>query len=367
MAIVASTATSGESQPKPNGSSSRPRRHSTRPTTEIEAAPSVARQPTTVQTSRWPRSAGEHARHAPEPVAVRTSSTPRRRADFSPGTGKPPVRLRKSPAMIGVRARSRQIRPRRPDCAAARPRGVRGAQRLGGGRTMLGGEFGAIASTANIAFLLAFPSLFSIINPIGGALIFSVYTRAFAQPGSAEDRRARRPLFARDHVLRPVGRRLRAEFLRRLDRRPAHRRRNGGGAQRLAPPELGRPAPRPQDQRRPTRDGRRRRRPEAGRLLPAHPALHHGPRHDRGGDHARRGAAQDGPRALAFFLGVTLAAIANAAIIWIAYRFADRLTAAMGATARQVVVRLSAFLLVCIGVQILVTAVGDLVREWRVA
>ncbi len=62
---------------------------------------------------------------------------------------------------------------------------------------------------------------------------------------------------------------------------------------------------------------------------------------------------------------MTLAAIANAAIIWIAYRFADRLTAAMGATARQVVVRLSAFLLMCIGVQILVTAVGDLVVEWR--
>ena len=47
---------------------------------------------------------------------------------------------------------------------------------------MLGGHFGAIASTANIAFLLAFPSLFSIINPIGGALIFSVYTRAFSRP-----------------------------------------------------------------------------------------------------------------------------------------------------------------------------------------
>ena len=76
---------------------------------------------------------------------------------------------------------------------------------------------------------------------------------------------------------------------------------------------------------------------------------------------------KDSAHALAFFIGATLATIANAAIIWVSYRFADRLTAAMGATARQVVVRLSAFLLVCIGVQILVTAVGDLVREWRVA
>src|SRR5208283_5207879 len=53
---------------------------------------------------------------------------------------------------------------------------------LGGGRIMLGEDFSAVASTANVAFLLAFPSLFSIINPIGGALIFNVYTRAFAHP-----------------------------------------------------------------------------------------------------------------------------------------------------------------------------------------
>jgi small neutral amino acid transporter SnatA (MarC family) len=37
----------------------------------------------------------------------------------------------------------------------------------------------------------------------------------------------------------------------------------------------------------------------------------------------------------------------------------------MGATARTVIVRLTAFLLMCIGVQILVTAIGDLVVRWR--
>jgi small neutral amino acid transporter SnatA (MarC family) len=39
----------------------------------------------------------------------------------------------------------------------------------------------------------------------------------------------------------------------------------------------------------------------------------------------------------------------------------------IGPTARQVIVRLTAFLLMCIGVQILVTAIGDLVGKWRVA
>ena len=70
---------------------------------------------------------------------------------------------------------------------------------------------------------------------------------------------------------------------------------------------------------------------------------------------------------VAFFLGASVAAVANAAIIWIGYRFADRLTGLIGPTARQVIVRLTAFLLMCIGVQILVTAIGDLVVKWRVA
>ncbi len=105
MAIIARAATTGESQPKPNVSSIRPRRHSTIPTTEIEAAPRVARQPITVQRSRWPRRRANTPARLHSTVAVSTKMTPRRRADFSPGTGKPPVRLLKeSPAMIGSRA-----------------------------------------------------------------------------------------------------------------------------------------------------------------------------------------------------------------------------------------------------------------------
>jgi small neutral amino acid transporter SnatA (MarC family) len=37
----------------------------------------------------------------------------------------------------------------------------------------------------------------------------------------------------------------------------------------------------------------------------------------------------------------------------------------IGATARAVVVRLTAFLLTCIGVQIMLTSVGDLIVKWR--
>ena len=232
---------------------------------------------------------------------------------------------------------------------------------------MLGGHFGTIASTANIAFLLAFPSLFSIINPIGGALIFSVYTRAFSRP----DRLTTAELvglyslmimfcalWGGAYVLSFFG--VSIDALRIA----------GGTVVALSGWHLlnsgeQHPDRRTGDHQPATGDADDD--PKQVAFFPLTLPFTTGPGTIAVaitlGAERPKGSAQ----ALAFFLGVTLAAIANAAIIWIAYRFADRLTAAMGATARQVVVRLSAFLLVCIGVQILVTAVGDLVREWRVA
>lgn len=41
------------------------------------------------------------------------------------------------------------------------------------------GDWRSFATTANSAFLLAFSSLFSIINPVGGALIFYGFTKDF--------------------------------------------------------------------------------------------------------------------------------------------------------------------------------------------
>lgn len=60
-----------------------------------------------------------------------------------------------------------------------------------------------------------------------------------------------------------------------------------------------------------------------------------------------------------FLLGMTGAALAMAAVIWMTYNFADRLTRAMSATSIRTVTRLAAFLLLCIGVQILITGVED--------
>jgi multiple antibiotic resistance protein len=60
-----------------------------------------------------------------------------------------------------------------------------------------------------------------------------------------------------------------------------------------------------------------------------------------------------------FFLGMTGAAVAMALMIWALYSFAERLTALMGRAGNHTVTRLAAFLLLCIGVQILITGVQD--------
>jgi multiple antibiotic resistance protein len=63
-----------------------------------------------------------------------------------------------------------------------------------------------------------------------------------------------------------------------------------------------------------------------------------------------------------FFLGMTGAAVAMTALIWVTYSYADRLTRLMGRTGTRTITRISAFLLLCIGVQILITGVEDVLE-----
>jgi multiple antibiotic resistance protein len=63
-----------------------------------------------------------------------------------------------------------------------------------------------------------------------------------------------------------------------------------------------------------------------------------------------------------FLLGTTGAAVAMAIAIWLAFRFADRVVDQLGPTGSRTVTRLFAFLLLCIGVQILITGVVDVLR-----
>jgi multiple antibiotic resistance protein len=232
---------------------------------------------------------------------------------------------------------------------------------------LIGAEWRGLAATANGAFLLAFPSLFSIINPIGGALIFYGITKDFAPADRVKVAALVGfysllimfgALWAGASVLNFFGVSIEAlriaggtvivlsgwQLLTSGDYHPDqknHEQHVGGGDDDGDPMQLA--------------------------FFPLTLPFTTGP----GTIAVAITIGAERPLTsvglIAFFLGASVAAAANAAIVWIAYRFADRLTSFMGPTARQVIVRLTAFLLMCIGVQILVTAVSDLVAQWRVA
>ena len=60
--------------------------------------------------------------------------------------------------------------------------------------------------------------------------------------------------------------------------------------------------------------------------------------------------------------GALAGILAIAATIWICYRYAERLIAALGESGTNVVVRLSAFILLCIGIQIIWNGVQPLLH-----
>jgi multiple antibiotic resistance protein len=60
-----------------------------------------------------------------------------------------------------------------------------------------------------------------------------------------------------------------------------------------------------------------------------------------------------------FFLGMTAAAVAMAVLIWVTYHYADRLAEMTGPNGSRTISRIAAFLLLCIGVQILIKGVED--------
>jgi multiple antibiotic resistance protein len=232
---------------------------------------------------------------------------------------------------------------------------------------MIDADWRSFATTANSAFLLAFSSLFSIINPIGGALIFYGFTKDFGS--SDRVRVAARVGFYSLLIMFGAlwtGTYILAFFGVSID---ALRIAGGmvialSGFQLLTTSDSHPDQKRHEREAEPTGDDD----PMQLAFFPLTLPFTTGP-----GTIAVAaitiGAERplNGVGLLAFFLGASIAAVGNTAIVWIAYRFADRLTGFIGPTAQQVIVRLTAFLLMCIGVQILVTAIGDLVMRWRAA
>ena len=204
------------------------------------------------------------------------------------------------------------------------------------------------------AFLLGFPALFSIVNPISGGFIFRGVTAD--RPPEAQARLARLvalnslcvmmgALWAGSYVLAFFGITL-----------PALRVAGGlvvalSGWRLLNAPETHEDR---KQQQAATADGI-----EDIALFPLTIPFTTGP-----GTIAVAVALGAGhPRLFHglgwFFLGMTGAAVAMTAVIWVTYRYADRLTRMMGPSGTRTITRMSAFLLLCIGVQITITGVED--------
>jgi multiple antibiotic resistance protein len=204
------------------------------------------------------------------------------------------------------------------------------------------------------AFLLGFPALFSIVNPVSGAFIFSGVTAGRSQ---AQRARLARQVAAYSLLVMMVALWAGSYVLTFFGITLAALRVAGGLMVSLSAIELlGTP------ERREARKQEQAVSSEGAEdvaFFPLTIPFTTGP-----GTIAVAVALGAGrPRVLDslvwFFVGMTGAAVALAGLIWIGYRFADRLGRLMGPTGTRTVTRLAAFLLLCIGVQILITGVQD--------
>jgi multiple antibiotic resistance protein len=206
--------------------------------------------------------------------------------------------------------------------------------------------------TAVGAFLLAFPALFSIVNPIGAALIFDSVTTDRSRPD--KERMAFRiglyslvvllaSLWLGGYILNFFGVSLSALRI-------------AGGLvvavrawSLLMQPEV--------HEERKAHQAEPAQHAEDIAFFPLTMPLTTGP-----GTIAvaialssQRPGGTAGP--LGFFGGLSLAALVIAIMIWLCYRWSDRVTALLGQGGARVMSRLVAFLLLCVGVQIIVTGV----------
>ncbi|WP_428483768.1 MarC family protein [Rhodopila sp.] len=212
-------------------------------------------------------------------------------------------------------------------------------------------------SEALNAFLLGFPALFSIVNPVSGALIFREVTAT--RTSAARAGIARRvamnslvvmmgALWAGSYVLAFFGITLAALRVA------------GGLVVALSGWNLLN-APEHQETRKQaqaaTAEGS-----EDIALFPLTIPFTTGP----GTISVAVALGAGHPRLFAglgwFFLGMTAAAAAMAALIWITYRSADRLAGLMSPSGSRTLTRMAAFLLLCIGVQILISGVQEVLR-----
>jgi multiple antibiotic resistance protein len=205
------------------------------------------------------------------------------------------------------------------------------------------------------AFLLAFPTLFSIVNPLGTVFIFDEVTAHLAHADRA--RLAQRVgLYSLLMMLGALW--LGAYVLNFFGVTLAALRLAGGAVVGMRAWEL---LNRPEDHE-------ERKQEQAGptgqavmdmAFFPLTMPFTTGPGTIAVAISLGAERPASGLGLLGFFLGVSAAALAIALLIWLGYRSTDLIVGRIGISARRSLSRLMAFLLLCIGVQIMVSGFDD--------
>lgn len=207
------------------------------------------------------------------------------------------------------------------------------------------------------AFLLAFPALFSIVNPVGGALIYSQVV-GDRSPDARRRLAGKVALYAALVMLTALW--AGAYVLNFFGVTLAALRIAGGLVVAVSAwgllyaPE--RHEARKQEQAAPAEDIE-----DEVAFFPLTMPFTTGPGTIAVAIALSSNRPAHGLGLASFFSGVSAAAVAMAIVIWVTYHSADRIVALLGASGARIVTRLSAFLLLCIGTQILVNGVVDIV------
>ena len=208
------------------------------------------------------------------------------------------------------------------------------------------------------AFLLAFPALFSIVNPVGAAITFHQVTEGRSDRHQLAWRIALNALF----IL--LGSLLLGGYILNFFGVSLGALRVAGGLvvairawQLLMQPEV-------QEHRKTNAAAPAEHGHEDVAFFPLTMPFTTGPGAISVAIALASQRPADGNGVLEFFAGVSIAAILVALLVGISYRWSGKVLALLGASGARVMSRLVAFLLLCVGVQIVASGLESLVTSY---
>ena len=208
------------------------------------------------------------------------------------------------------------------------------------------------------AFLLAFPALFSIVNPVGAAITFHQVTEGRSDRHQLAWRIALNALF----IL--LGSLLLGSYILNFFGVSLGALRVAGGLvvairawQLLMQPEVN--ENRKTNAAAPAEQGQ-----EDVAFFPLTMPFTTGPGAISVAIALASQRPSDGNGVVEFFVGVSIAAILVALLVGVSYRWSGKVLALLGASGARVMSRLVAFLLLCVGVQIITSGLESLITSY---